>query len=38
MIYYQYDIPRFLTINNFIKNNHVNIRNITELLKETKNT
>lgn len=34
---YEYDIPRLLTINNFIKNNHVNIRNIADLLKEAKN-
>jgi hypothetical protein len=31
---YQYDIPRFLTINNFIKNNHVNIHIIADILKE----
>jgi hypothetical protein len=35
---YEYDIPRLLTINNFIKNNHVNIHNITDILKEAKNT
>jgi hypothetical protein len=34
---YEYDIPRLLTINNFIKNNHVNIHNIADLLKEAKN-
>jgi hypothetical protein len=34
---YEYDIPRLLTINNFIKNNHVNIHNITDILKEAKN-
>jgi transposase len=35
---YQYDIPRLLTINNFIKNNHVNINNIADILKEVKST
>ena len=34
---YEYEIPRFLTINNFIKNNHVNINNIANVLKEAKN-
>jgi transposase len=33
---YEYDIPRLLTINNFIKNNHVNIHNIIDILKEAK--
>ena len=34
---YEYDIPRFLTILSFIKNNHVNIRDIADILKEAKN-
>ena len=33
---YEYEIPRFLTINNFIKNNHVNIHNIVDILKKLK--
>ena len=33
----EYDIPRLLSICNFIKNNHVNIHNITDILKEAKN-
>ena len=33
----EYDIPRLLTINSFIKNNYVNIHNITDILKEAKN-
>ena len=34
---YQSDIPRLLSICNFIKNNHVNIHNIADILKEAKN-
>jgi len=34
---YEYEIPRFLTINNFIKNNHVNIHNIVDILRKAKN-
>ena len=34
---HSYDIPRLLSICNFIKNNHVNIYNITDILKEAKN-
>ncbi|HEX2406318.1 MAG TPA: hypothetical protein VHJ38_03830 [Nitrososphaeraceae archaeon] len=34
---YENEIPRFLTINNFIKNNHVNIHNIVDILREAKN-
>ena len=34
---YEYDIPRFLTILSFIKNNHVNIHNIADILREAKN-
>jgi transposase len=34
---HSYDIPRLLSICNFIKNNHVNIHNITDILKEAKN-
>ena len=35
---YEYEIPRFLIINNFMKNNHVNnLHNITDILKEAKN-
>ena len=34
---YEYDIPRFLTILSFINNNHVNIHNIADILKEAKN-
>ena len=34
---YEYDIPRFLTILSFIRNNHVNIRDIADILKEAKN-
>jgi transposase len=33
---HSYDIPRLLSICNFIKNNHVNIYNITDILKEAK--
>ncbi|MDW3627095.1 MAG: helix-turn-helix domain-containing protein [Nitrososphaeraceae archaeon] len=34
---YVNEIPRFLTINNFIKNNHVSIHNIVDILREAKN-
>jgi hypothetical protein len=34
---YEHDIPRLLTINNFIKNNHVNIHNIVDILRKAKN-
>ena len=34
---YEYDIPRFLTILSFINNNHVNIRDIADILREAKN-
>ncbi|MDW3612545.1 MAG: hypothetical protein QOK90_10490 [Nitrososphaeraceae archaeon] len=34
---YVNEIPRFLTINNFIKNNHVNIHNIVDILRNAKN-
>ena len=34
---YQHDIPRFLTIRNFIINNHVQIKNIVIVLKAAKN-
>ena len=34
---YEYEIPRFLIINSFMKNDHVNIHNITDILKEAKN-
>jgi hypothetical protein len=34
---HSYDIPRLVSICNFIKNNHVNIHNITDILKEAKN-
>ena len=34
---FQYDIPRLLTINNFIKNNHININNLADVLREAKN-
>jgi hypothetical protein len=34
---FQYEIPRLLTINNFINNNHINIRDIADILKEAKN-
>jgi transposase len=33
---FQYEIPRLLIINNFIKNNHVNINNIADVLRHTK--
>ena len=33
---YEYDIPRFLTILSFIKNNHVNINSIADILREAK--
>ena len=35
---YEYEIPRLLIINNFMKNNHVNnIHNIVDVLREAKN-
>jgi hypothetical protein len=34
---YQSDMPRLLSICNFTKNNHVNIHNIADILKEAKN-
>jgi hypothetical protein len=34
---YEHDIPRLLTINNFIKNNHVSIHNIVGILRKAKN-
>lgn len=34
---YEHDIPRLLTINNFIKNNHVSIHNIVDILRKAKN-
>jgi hypothetical protein len=34
---YEHDIPRLLTINNFIKNNHVSINNIVDILRKAKN-
>jgi transposase-like protein len=33
----EYQIPRLLIINNFIKNNHVNINNIADVMKNVKN-
>ena len=33
---FQYEIPRLLTINNFINNNHININNIVVYLKRLK--
>jgi transposase len=34
---FQYEIPRLLTINNFINNNHVNINDIADILRNAKN-
>jgi hypothetical protein len=34
---YQSDMPRLLSICNFTKNNHVNIHNIADIMKEAKN-
>jgi hypothetical protein len=33
----EYEIPRLLTINNFIKNNHVNINYIVNIFRDAKN-
>jgi hypothetical protein len=32
----QHDLPTLLTINNFIKNNHININNIADSLRHVK--
>ena len=33
---FQYEISRLLTINNFINNNHININNIADILRNAK--